>query len=138
AQSAVLGAAAVQIGAVTAVTGNRGFDATRVGIANHAGAAPTARRRAALAAAAQLMAARRRAAPTAGAHAAASVGPTARTPGAPGHRARRERAARCGARPDERLATGRQACDSPRPRWTDSPSSRRPSSPGDGAPRDGS
>src|SRR5207247_587412 len=55
-QSVVLEEAAVQIGVVTTVTGIRGFDATLVGIANHAGATPMARRRDALAGAAQLMA----------------------------------------------------------------------------------
>src|SRR5216117_1084928 len=241
-QSVVLEEAAVQIGVVTTVTGIRGFDATLVGIANHAGATPMARRRAAhgrtrtvhadagcpygLHGRTNRMQSRRpqchsrrgpaqhrlprhresgrevgetrvvsrgdrdaprtetRARSSGRKRAGLACSTASRSPrrdrrppwtlrnedaqwcrarcadhgerhrrrndfraeprgpqslprgvhGAPGHRARRERAARCGARPDERLATGRQACDSPRPRWTDSPSSRRPSSPGDGAP----
>ncbi len=80
-QSVVLEEAAVQIGVVTTVTGIRGFDATLVGIANHAGATPMARRRDALAGAAQLMAELERFTPTLGAHTVCTVGQIACSPG---------------------------------------------------------
>jgi allantoate deiminase len=81
-QSVVLEEAAVQIGVVTTVTGIRGFDATLVGLANHAGATPMARRRDALAGAAQLMAELERFTPTLGAHTVCTVGQIACSPGA--------------------------------------------------------
>src|SRR5438876_595258 len=57
-------------------------DGTLVGIANHAGATPMARRRDALAGAAQLMAELERFTPTLGAHTVCTVGQIACSPGA--------------------------------------------------------
>jgi allantoate deiminase len=81
-QSVVLEEAAVHIGVVTTVTGIRAFDATLLGIANHAGATPMRRRRDALAGAAQVMGELERVTPTLGTHTVCTVGQIACSPGA--------------------------------------------------------
>jgi hydantoinase/carbamoylase family amidase len=81
-QSVVLEQAGAQIGVVTMVTGIRAFEATLVGIANHAGATPMPRRRDALAGAAELMVELERLTPTLGAHTVCTVGQIVCDPGA--------------------------------------------------------